>query len=77
MKAIKIRLCRHNTGAPAVSQQLSTEFPALDIKLKDCAKQCKTCRTNPFVMVNKQKITAESSELLMHAVRRTIYDLIG
>jgi len=77
MKALKIRLCRHNSGAPAVSRQLSTEFPDLDVKLKDCAKQCKTCRSTPFVMVNKQKIAAESSELLLTAVRRTIYDLIA
>jgi uncharacterized protein YuzB (UPF0349 family) len=73
---LKIRFCRHNAGARSVCRQLVQEFPQLDIKHKDCLKQCKVCRSIPFVMVGKHRISAESGELLMSELRRTIADLI-
>lgn len=77
MKALKIRFCRHNAGAPSVCRQLATEFPDLDIKCKECLKQCKSCRTILFATVNKQKISVESEELLLAKLRRIIADLIS
>jgi uncharacterized protein YuzB (UPF0349 family) len=76
-KVLKIRFCRHNAGALSASRQLTMEFPGLDIKCKDCLKQCKSCRSILFATVNKQKFTANSEQLLLDELRRMIANLIN
>lgn len=61
---MKIRLCQHNQGAAQRLQRVQEEYPDADCKLKKCAKQCKICKQQPFVLLNKQRLQAESEELL-------------
>ena len=58
---MKIRLCKHNRWSAQLLQQLQI-YPDLDIKIKDCIKQCKKCADRPLLKVNKQIISAKSSE---------------
>lgn len=61
---MKVRFCQHNRGATAVVRQLKEQFPALDIKLKKCAKQCSTCKRQPFALVNGERVTADDQQAL-------------
>lgn len=61
---MKIRLCHHNQGADQLLQRLQTEQPGLDSKLKKCAKECKTCRRQPFALCDKQLLTAADTDAL-------------
>jgi uncharacterized protein YuzB (UPF0349 family) len=63
---MKIRLCEHNQGSRSLVQQLQGQYPDLNIKLKNCAKQCKTCRRQPFALVDKQLIKADDPAALVH-----------
>ena len=44
---MKIRFCEHNKGKGKVYRRLAEEFPDLNIKVKDCIKQCSACREMP------------------------------
>lgn len=61
---MKIRLCHHNQGADQLLQRLSAKRPGLDIKLKKCVKQCKTCRRQPFALCDKVLLAATDTEEL-------------
>lgn len=50
--------------------RLQGQFPDLDIKLKKCAKQCKICKQQPFVLVDKKLFKNNDPELLYN-------DLVG
>ena len=66
---MKIRFCEHNKGKGKVYRQLKEEFPDLNIKIKDCIKQCGTCSEKPMATVDKEKISArEGVELFKKIV---------
>jgi uncharacterized protein YuzB (UPF0349 family) len=69
---MKIRFCEHNKGKGKVFRQLTEEFPDLNIKVKDCIKQCSACRDNPMVTVDKQKVTAKDGDQLYEKIRELI-----
>jgi len=61
---MKIRFCEHNKGKGKVYRRLGEEFPDLNIKIKDCIKQCSACREMPMATVDKKKITARDGDEL-------------
>lgn len=65
---MKIRLCEHNQGAEKLALRLKEQFSDLNIKLKKCVKQCKICKRQPFVMVDKQPILASNFDELYDSV---------
>ena len=69
---MKIRFCEHNKGKGKVFRRLTEEFPAMNIKIKDCIKQCGACREIPAATVDKQKVTGRDGDELY----RNILDLI-
>lgn len=66
---MKVRFCEHNKGKGKVYRRLKEEFPDLDVKIKDCIKQCSACREKPVATVDKKKVTArDGDELYDHIV---------
>jgi uncharacterized protein YuzB (UPF0349 family) len=65
---MKIRLCEHNKGAEEFVQRLKGQFSDLDIKLKKCAKQCKTCKKTPFAIIDKNVVIADDFEELYKSI---------
>ncbi len=61
---MKVRFCEHNKGKGKVYRRLHEEFPDLNIKIKDCIKQCSACREMPMATVDKKKITAADGDSL-------------
>ncbi len=59
---MKIRFCEHNKGKGKVYRRLKEEFPDLNIKIKDCIKQCGACREMPMATVDKEKITGRDGD---------------
>ena len=70
--ATKIRFCEHNKGKGKVFRRLQEEFPDLNIKVKDCIKQCGACRAPPTATVNKQKVTGRDGDELYRNVLEMI-----
>ena len=69
---MKIRFCEHNKGKGKVFRRLTEEFPDLNIKIKECIKQCSACRDNPMATVDKQKVTAKDGDQLYEKIRELI-----
>jgi len=69
---MKIRFCEHNKGKGKVYRRLEEAFPDLDIKIKDCIKQCSSCREMPMATVNKKKITARDGDELFDKIAAAI-----
>jgi uncharacterized protein YuzB (UPF0349 family) len=69
---MKIRFCEHNKGKGKVFRRLTEEFPDLNIKIKDCIKQCSACRDYPTATVDKQKVTAKDGDQLYEKLRLMI-----
>jgi len=69
---MKIRFCEHNKGKGKVYRRLTEEFPDLNIKIKECIKQCGTCREQPLATVNKQKVTAKDGDRLYEKILELI-----
>ena len=65
---MKIRFCEHNKGKGKVYRRLTEEFPDLNIKIKDCIKQCGACREMPAATVNKKKVTAKDADKLYEKI---------
>ncbi len=61
---MKIRFCQHNQGSGLLTEKLHAQCPDLDIKLKKCAKKCKTCKQQPFAVVDKQLVMAADGDAL-------------
>lgn len=55
---MKIRFCEHNKGSGKVYKRLKDEFPALNIKRKDCIGKCGPCHKAPFALVEDKTISA-------------------
>lgn len=71
---MKIRFCEHNKGKGKVVRRLTEEFPDLNIKIKECIKQCSACRDNPTATVDKQKVTAQDGDQLYEKLRAMIQE---
>ena len=69
---MKIRFCEHNKGKGKVFRRLTEEFPDLNIKIKDCIKQCSACRDNPMATVDKERIIAKDGDRLYEKIRELI-----
>jgi uncharacterized protein YuzB (UPF0349 family) len=67
---MKIRGCERNKGADQLMLRLQAQFSGHDIKLKKCAKQCKICRQQSFVLVDKKLFKNSDPGLLYN-------DLVG
>lgn len=65
---MKIRFCEHNKGKGKVFRRLTEEYPDLNIKIKDCIKQCSVCRETPAAIVDKQKVTAKDGDQLYEKI---------
>jgi len=69
---MKIRFCEHNKGKGKVYRRLTEEFPDLNVKIKECIKQCGACREQPLATVNKQKVTAKDGDRLYEKILELI-----
>lgn len=69
---MKIRFCEHNKGKGKVFRRLKEEFPDLNIKIKDCIKQCGACREMPMATVDKKKITGHDGDDLYEKIETAI-----
>lgn len=65
---MKIRFCEHNKGKGKVYRRLTEEFPDLNIKIKECVKQCSACRETPMATVDKKKITGKDADELYERI---------
>jgi uncharacterized protein YuzB (UPF0349 family) len=65
---MKIRFCENNKGKGKVYRRLTEEFPDLNIKIKDCIKQCSACREVPLAVVDKKKISAKDGDQLYEKI---------
>ncbi len=65
---MKIRFCEHNKGKGKVYRRLKEEFPVLNIKIKDCVKQCGACRETPMATVDKKKVTGKDGDQLYQRI---------
>ena len=65
---MKIRFCEHNKGKGKVFRRLTDEFPDLNIKIKECIKQCSACRETPLASVDKKKITGKDGDQLYERI---------
>ncbi len=70
---LKIRFCEHNKGKGKVYRRLTEEFPDLNIKIKECIKQCSACRDNLLATVDKKKVTAKDGDQLYEKIRELIH----
>ncbi|NVN91736.1 MAG: DUF1450 domain-containing protein [Desulfuromonadales bacterium] len=69
---MKIRFCENNKGKGKVVRRLKEEFPDLDIKIKDCIKECSSCGDKPMARVDKEKITARDGDALYKKIIEVI-----
>lgn len=69
---MKIRFCENNKGKGKVFRRLQEEFPDLNIKIKDCIKQCGACREMPMATVDKKKVTGKDGEELYRNILEII-----
>jgi uncharacterized protein YuzB (UPF0349 family) len=65
---MKIRFCEHSKGKGKVYRRLTEEFPDLNIKIKDCVKQCGACRENAMATVDKKKVVAKDGDQLYEKI---------
>lgn len=65
---MKIRFCEHSKGKGKLFRRLQDEFPDLNIKIKDCIKQCSVCRDTPVATVDKRRVTARDPEELYRKI---------
>jgi uncharacterized protein YuzB (UPF0349 family) len=65
---MKIRFCEHNKGKGKVFRRLTEEFPDLNIKIKECVKQCSACREKPMATVEKKRVTADNADHLYELI---------
>jgi len=65
---MKIRFCEHNKGKGKVYRRLTEEFPDLNIKIKECVKQCSACRETPLATVDKKKVSGKDGDQLYEKI---------
>jgi len=59
---MKVRFCKHNKGKGKVFRRLEEEYPDLNVKIKDCVKQCGACSDKPMAIVDKKKVTGKDGD---------------
>ena len=59
---MKIRFCKNNKGKGKVVRRLQEEFPELNVKIKDCVKQCSVCRDQPVAAVDGIKVAGKDGD---------------
>jgi uncharacterized protein YuzB (UPF0349 family) len=59
---MKIRFCEHNKGKGKVYRRLKEDYPDLNIKIKECIKECASCGGKPMATVNKNRISASDGD---------------
>jgi uncharacterized protein YuzB (UPF0349 family) len=69
---MKIRFCENNKGKGKVLRQLQEEFPNLNIKVKDCIKQCGSCRDMPVATMDKKKVVGKNGDELYQNILEQI-----
>ena len=74
---MKIRFCEHNKGKGKVYRRLSEEFPDLNIKIKECVKQCGACGEMPMATVDKKRVTARDGDKLYQKILEAIAQASG
>ena len=70
---MKIRFCEHNKGKGKVYRRLREEFPDLNIKIKDCVKQCSACQEMPMATIDKKKVVARDGDDLYRKLVEIIH----
>jgi uncharacterized protein YuzB (UPF0349 family) len=70
---MKVRFCENNKGTGKVFKKLKENYPDLNIKRKDCLKNCGSCKKTPLALVEGKLITADDGEKLY----RKIVDALG
>lgn len=69
---MKVRFCEHNKGKGKVYRRLCEEFPDMNIKVKECVKQCSACREMPMATVDKKRVTARDGDELYRKIIEAI-----
>jgi len=59
---MKVRFCEHNKGMSKVYKKLTSTFPKLDVKIKDCIKKCGPCHKTPFAVVDGKTVCGLDAE---------------
>jgi uncharacterized protein YuzB (UPF0349 family) len=65
---MKIRFCENNKGTGKVFKKLKENYPDLNIKRKECLKNCGTCKKTPMALVEGKLITADDGEELYRKI---------
>lgn len=65
---MKIRFCEHNKGSGKVFKKLKENYPDLNIKRKDCRKNCGTCKKSPYALVQGNVVKADDGEELYNKI---------
>ena len=65
---MKIRFCEHNKGKGKVVRRLQEEFPDLNIKVKDCIKQCGRCHDMPMATIDKKRVVGKDGDELYQKI---------
>lgn len=65
---MKIRFCEHNKGTGRIFKKLKEQHPELNIKRKDCLKECGTCKKMPFVLVEGKTVKADDGDALYEKI---------
>jgi len=71
---MKIRFCENNKGVGKVFKKLKESYPELNLKRKDCLKNCAPCKKSPFALVEGKAINADDSEELYDLIVAAIKD---
>jgi len=61
---MKIRFCGKNEGSAIVCKRLRAEYPELNIKRKECVKNCGVCSSSLFALVDGNPVRGRNSEEL-------------
>ena len=65
---MKIRFCENNKGTGKVFKKLKENYPDLNMKRKDCLKNCGTCKKTPMALVDGKLTTADDGEELYQKI---------
>jgi uncharacterized protein YuzB (UPF0349 family) len=54
---MKIRFCENSPkGKGKLAKRIAAEFPAVDVKVSGCQKQCRQCVTSCFCIIDKKQV---------------------
>jgi len=65
---MKIRFCENNKGTGKVFKKLKETYPDLNIKRKECLKNCGDCKKSPIALVDGKVVSAADSEELYRKI---------